>query len=428
MNRGSNELQQYILEYAGAPAQLPVRSLNKANRDIPIFSQCSAGCPAWSGKDFFMAGMCFAWHGSPLEGTEGKGLNCVQVKDPWWCLSSLILLRNDPLAPGNAEAEAVLRHVARLAAKSVQRAHPELPPMPVLQLSAILGSDDLEYLKDKALSAKVSDVKTYLAAYLAEHVPELNLSPKDLSILKWIDSKYWQSSEAHKKTPELMRCAVLFPSLLRLLRPGSPFMSDADVVRSAIRNRAMTYDVLPESMRRDCQIAIAAVERPGRRNLPDDLKNDKQFFMKVVHRDGKGIAHASSALQDDKDLVSAAVRQNGESLRYASKALRNDKEIVLAAVRQNGESLRNASEALRDDKEIVLAAVRQNGESLNDASQALQNDREVVLAAVRQNGLNLGYAPKPLQADPEIVLAAVRQNGESLRFASKALRKQLRNM
>jgi hypothetical protein len=46
--------------------------------------------------------------------------------------------------------------------------------------------------------------------------------------------------------------------------------------------------------------------------------------------------------------------QNGFLIRYVSNELKNDREFVLAAVNRDGSALQYASDELKNDREIVL--------------------------------------------------------------------------
>ena len=59
--------------------------------------------------------------------------------------------------------------------------------------------------------------------------------------------------------------------------------------------------------------------------------------------------------------------------------LRNDRDFVLAALTRDGQALEYVCDELRNDRDIVLAAMRQNGRALDYASGELRNDRDLVL-------------------------------------------------
>jgi len=128
------------------------------------------------------------------------------------------------------------------------------------------------------------------------------------------------------------------------------------------------------------------------------------------------------ALREDREVVLAAVKKNGRSLEYAEGGLRADREVVLAAVKQYGQALQFAEGGLEADREVVLAALQQNGLAICYAEGCLRADSEVVLAAVKQNAWAICYAEGGLDADREVVLAAVKQDGGAIFYAKGGLK------
>ena len=62
--------------------------------------------------------------------------------------------------------------------------------------------------------------------------------------------------------------------------------------------------------------------------------------------------------KDDKEYVLEIVSKQGSLLDLASDRLKNDKEVVMTAIKQDGNALEFASDALKDDKEIVVNAIK----------------------------------------------------------------------
>ena len=117
------------------------------------------------------------------------------------------------------------------------------------------------------------------------------------------------------------------------------------------------------------------------KNVPNELKNDKEFIKKAVSKNGLALEHAPTSMKNVKDIVFAAVGNNGLSLQHASDTLKADIDIVLAAVKQDGNSLRYASPSLRADKKCVMAAVSNKPESLQFALRGLNQDKDLLIAA-----------------------------------------------
>ena len=103
--------------------------------------------------------------------------------------------------------------------------------------------------------------------------------------------------------------------------------------------------------------------------VTDELKNNKEFILKVIKKYKYTLSYASDELKNDKDVVLAAVKQDiknkketGDlilgfsSLEYASDELKKNREVVLEAVKQNWFSLLCASDELKNDKDVLNAA------------------------------------------------------------------------
>mmetsp|Transcript_572 Transcript_572/g.1311 ORF Transcript_572/g.1311 Transcript_572/m.1311 type:complete len:283 (-) Transcript_572:90-938(-) len=129
-------------------------------------------------------------------------------------------------------------------------------------------------------------------------------------------------------------------------------------------------------------------------------------WLQRVSRRGMAFSAAGPSIRRDPEIALAAVAQTGRALQFVPQELKNDRAIVLAAVGQDGYALRYASSALREDREVVLTAVQSCGAALHFAADELQGDREVVLAAVTQNGMSLQFVDDGLKSDDDLKLLA----------------------
>ena len=71
-----------------------------------------------------------------------------------------------------------------------------------------------------------------------------------------------------------------------------------------------------------------------------------------------------------------------KDMKPLSEDLRNNREFILKAVSKNGHALKFANDDFRGDREIVMPAVRQNGLALEYADKTLQNRSDVVVEAI----------------------------------------------
>lgn len=88
-------------------------------------------------------------------------------------------------------------------------------------------------------------------------------------------------------------------------------------------------------------------------DMPDRVVWDfRDSVLRVVARDGNGLAHASRKLRNTKVVVLTAVAQNGCALKHASLRLRDNREVVRIAVEQNPDALQFASRRWR--KKVIV--------------------------------------------------------------------------
>ena len=431
---------RHLAAQAGSGA--PLRAASKATwGGLPPepATMCSEGCPAWSSRRDFDVGLCFGWPfgAAPPEGARLKGPGCAEVAEPWWCLSSLLLLRGSDVE--NA-SRAVLRAVRKLLRLN---AYP-----PTLNPAA----------------------RNHLFALEGHHIDAFPLHPapaseREARLLSAIAAIFIVQPQPMPSDPELLRRAAVFYPRAFLLQSTGPssfgdagtrLRDDAAFMRAVVAKSALWYRDASPRLRANRDFALLAARSGGYYPLcygPPEIRADREVVLAAVQsRSGNSdvLSHAPEEFKADRDVVLAAVRRHGGALQHASEALRADRETVLAAVRSDGGALRHASAALQADREVllaatrggknaakmlgilpeilgrhrdtVLAAVRSEGNALENASKALRNDRDVVLTAVGEDGRALAYASKALRADRAVVLTAVSQDGLLLRYASDALR------
>jgi len=211
------------------------------------------------------------------------------------------------------------------------------------------------------------------------------------------------------------------------------------VLKSLSNGNIDALECANDALKQDQEFMLSAVQKNGHalQHASEKLRADKKVILEAVRQNGYALQHANDALKQDREFVLKAVRLNGDALKYASDILRNDREIVLVALNENMDydkyhqgdflkecsSLRYASDSLKRDREFVLKTMGIGGsDALKHASDALKGDRKFVLEAMRRNGKALQYASDESLKDQEIVLEAVRQNGKALKYADNLLR------
>ncbi|CAJ1443868.1 unnamed protein product [Effrenium voratum] len=188
---------------------------------------------------------------------------------------------------------------------------------------------------------------------------------------------------------------------------------DRDIVLAAVKNTGFAVIHAHPELRSDREIALASVSDRGfvLRYLEDSLKADRGVVLAAVGNDGFALRHASDGLRADREVALRAVRTNGSAVQYVGNCLAQDREIALAAVSSSGAALRYVAPVFRRDRDVVLAAVRSCGQALKFIEdERLREDPEVALAAVRSDFTAFQHVPFQLKTDRTIALAAVKQS------------------
>lgn len=104
----------------------------------------------------------------------------------------------------------------------------------------------------------------------------------------------------------------------------------------------------------------------------DRLKNDREFFLKVVAIKPDAYLYAGELIRYDRELMDAAVRGNPKLLEYT------DNTYILETLRKQGTHLQYLSDFQRNDWQYVEAALENDLKALK-FSQKYSNDESFIL-------------------------------------------------
>lgn len=171
------------------------------------------------------------------------------------------------------------------------------------------------------------------------------------------------------------------------------------------------------------QYAFPALLPDFERELANnEVKDNKEFALKIIQNFGENLEFVSERLKNDKEVVLSAVQNTGYALKFASDTLKDDEEVVITALKRFGLALGFASERLKNNKNFLISCTKCSEFTLQFAGKELQNDKELVLMAVQNSGNALQYASEKLKDDEEVVFTAFKNYVYSLEFASHRLR------
>ncbi len=113
----------------------------------------------------------------------------------------------------------------------------------------------------------------------------------------------------------------------------------------------------------DTKKELEAIERHGGWSLKRfslETRTNKDIVFKVLKKNGLTFEHLPEKMKKQKALALVAVKQNGMAILHLPKELKKDKDIALAAVKQNGMAILHLPKELQNDPEIRQAAINQN--------------------------------------------------------------------
>ena len=151
------------------------------------------------------------------------------------------------------------------------------------------------------------------------------------------------------------------------------------------------------------------------RYLHHTQRDNEEFMLHLVQKDGLHLRHASKRIRDIHTIVFAAVQTTGLALRFASTALQKDAKIVCAAVSTDGMALQYVIGGCHG---AVEAALKENGAAVQFVEEVT---KEMAVLAVTHTCTALGYVGDVFCDDEDVVVAAVSQCGALLHLASKRL-------
>ena len=152
--------------------------------------------------------------------------------------------------------------------------------------------------------------------------------------------------------------------------------------------------------RGDREVVMAAVQQNGSaiQHASKSLRGDREIVRVAVNTAPDAFHFASKELKADRELATMALgskpaiarpESGNSSFKNCSFSLRDDREFVLAAVQKDGEVLEWASRKLQADFEIVMAALEQC---------ASREPQEYAITLAKHM---LTFASEDLQKDPE---------------------------
>ena len=179
------------------------------------------------------------------------------------------------------------------------------------------------------------------------------------------------ASARHKKDRDIVLAAITQDGDA-LEYANKEFQDDYGLVVAAIDNTGSAFRFASERLRKNRDLALAAVTKDWRMFYFASNKTDPELILAVINSKNTTAFHLAMEytgecyiegrgyikLREDYQFMLRVVTKNGNALEYASEDLRNNQKLVLAAVTQNRYAIEYASKELRAHPEVIEAARR----------------------------------------------------------------------
>jgi len=186
-----------------------------------------------------------------------------------------------------------------------------------------------------------------------------------------------------------------------------------------------------------------------------NLKNDKEFVIKILEQSFYNIKHVGSILINDKKFIFELFRLDSfdcSIIKYFNNKLKNDKQLIMKCIEvQKNNILKNAKyytprlnlydvgNDLQYDIDIIMECLRCDGSQLKNIAAICwqriddyQIANELILLGLKSNFTKiecwdeyediLDYIDKSFRKNKSIVIAAIQRHGNNYHYASKQLK------
>jgi len=208
---------------------------------------------------------------------------------------------------------------------------------------------------------------------------------------------------------------------LVLVQAEDSIAHDVDLAMLAVREDPRAIRLLPEPLRDNRELVLAALQEGGRemtylQYASPELRADSEMVKMAIARNPRNYQFALGEPAEDREIAFSAVQADHAMYKRVPESLRSDRDLALLAVSGSCFPLWDyLDKSLKADREIIMAVLPHKGLYVKDIPQRVV-DKEIALTAVRQDGLALQHLPTKWQKDNDVIMAGVQQNGLALQF------------
>eukprot|EP00930_Biecheleria_cincta_P098524 TRINITY_DN9017_c0_g1_i1.p1 TRINITY_DN9017_c0_g1~~TRINITY_DN9017_c0_g1_i1.p1 ORF type:complete len:794 (-),score=199.57 TRINITY_DN9017_c0_g1_i1:251-2593(-) len=172
-----------------------------------------------------------------------------------------------------------------------------------------------------------------------------------------------KAPEEVRGNKQLVRGAIM-ASMGEALKFAAPeLQADEEVVLEATSYFGTAFADAAPGLRNDRNFVLKAVaaNAAALASAPEEFRGDR-LLLRSAAQNGHGAAlqGAKASLQGDRALVLEMVTDDAETYKYASEDLKQDRDFALQVVKRNGKALRSVLPKFKADPEIVQAAMTQD--------------------------------------------------------------------
>jgi len=159
---------------------------------------------------------------------------------------------------------------------------------------------------------------------------------------------------------QLVRGAIM-ASMGEALKFAAPeLQADEELVLEATSYFGTAFADAAPGLRNDRNFVLKAVAANGAAlaSASEEFRGDRLLLRSAAQKGhGAALQGAKASLQGDRALVLEMVSDDAESYKYASEDLKQDRDFALQVVKRNGKALKSVLPKFKADPEIVQAAM-----------------------------------------------------------------------
>ena len=251
---------------------------------------------------------------------------------------------------------------------------------------------------------------------------------------KYSTNLYNELSDEMKNDKDIALCAMnntvqgsAFKDMPQCMRDDK----DISMIRM-IKDHGWDYPILSDILKNDKDIVYTAIKycpQTGHimKNMPNELKNDRAFMIRLINEFSGIYPKISLKLQKDKEIANLAFSKYGEGKKYADNSIMK-KEKTLSIVLGDGSKLHSLSDEFKNDKDVVIYAIygERGFTAFDYIGDTLKNDKEFMnlMKKLKESNISLKYAPVDIRNNRDIIKRYICEEGrtEEFQYASDKIR------